>query len=90
MLHGGLSDVEQQELVDGFKLQTSPIRLLVTGDVASEGVNLHAQCHHLIHYDSVEPHPHRTAQRPHRPLRAEAPTGDLVADPGTVRPRVLG
>ncbi|MGO4442192.1 helicase-related protein [Mycobacterium sp. 2YAF39] len=51
MLHGGLSDVEQQEIVDGFKLETSPIRVLVTGDVASEGVNLHAQCHHLIHYD---------------------------------------
>lgn len=51
MLHGGLSDVEQQELVDSFKLETSTIRVLVTGDVASEGVNLHAQCHHLIHYD---------------------------------------
>ncbi len=51
MLHGGLSDVEQQEIVDSFKLATSPIRVLVTGDVASEGVNLHAQCHHLIHYD---------------------------------------
>jgi hypothetical protein len=51
MLHGGLSDVEQQEIVDRFKLETSPIRVLVTGDVASEGVNLHAQCHHLIHYD---------------------------------------
>jgi hypothetical protein len=24
---------------------------LVTGDVASEGVNLHLQCHELIHYD---------------------------------------
>lgn len=51
MLHGGLSDVEQQEIVDSFKLETSPIRVLITGDVASEGVNLHAQCHHLIHYD---------------------------------------
>jgi superfamily II DNA or RNA helicase len=51
MLHGGLSDVEQQEIVDNFKLETSPIRVLVTGDVASEGVNLHAQCHNLIHYD---------------------------------------
>lgn len=51
MLHGGLSDVEQQEIVESFKLETSPIRVLVTGDVASEGVNLHAQCHHLIHYD---------------------------------------
>lgn len=51
MLHGGLSDQEQQEIVDNFKLETSSIRVLVTGDVASEGVNLHAQCHHLIHYD---------------------------------------
>ena len=51
MLHGGLSDVEQQQIVDSFKLETSKIRVLVTGDVASEGVNLHAQCHHLIHYD---------------------------------------
>ena len=51
MLHGGLSDIEQQEIVDSFKLETSPIRVLVTGDVASEGVNLHSQCHHLIHYD---------------------------------------
>ena len=45
------SDVEQQEIVENFKLETSPVRVLVTGDVASEGVNLHAQCHHLIHYD---------------------------------------
>ena len=52
MLHGGLSDVEQQETADSFKLETSPIRVLVTGDVASEGVNLHAQCHNLIHYDT--------------------------------------
>src|SRR5690606_9891629 len=27
------------------------IRVLVTGDVASEGVNLHSHCHQLIHYD---------------------------------------
>ena len=25
--------------------------MLVTGDVASEGVNLHLQCHNLVHYD---------------------------------------
>ncbi|MPV50989.1 helicase [Pseudactinotalea sp. HY160] len=51
VLHGGLSDVEQQEIVESFKLASSPIRVLVTGDLASEGVNLHAQCHHLVHYD---------------------------------------
>ena len=31
--------------------RTHPIRVLVTGDVASEGVNLHAQCHQLVHFD---------------------------------------
>lgn len=51
ILHGQLSDVEQQEIVDEFKQESSPIRVLITGDVASEGVNLHRQCHELIHYD---------------------------------------
>ncbi|MFJ4108644.1 helicase-related protein [Oerskovia enterophila] len=51
VLHGGLSDTEQQDIVDSFKLASSPIRVLVTGDVASEGVNLHSQCHHLVHFD---------------------------------------
>ena len=50
-MHGGLSDDEQQALVEQFKQEHSPIRVLVTGDVASEGVNLHAQCHELVHYD---------------------------------------
>ena len=51
ILHGGLSDEEQQKVVESFKQASSPIRVLVTGDVASEGVNLHAQCHELIHFD---------------------------------------
>ncbi|MDU7360673.1 MAG: helicase-related protein [Propionibacteriaceae bacterium] len=51
LLHGGLSDVEQQDIVESFKQAHSPIRVLVTGDVASEGVNLHKQCHEMIHYD---------------------------------------
>ena len=51
MLHGGLSDEEQQRIVDEFKQAHSAVRVLVTGDVASEGVNLHAQCHELVHYD---------------------------------------
>ncbi len=50
-LHGGLSDEKQQEIVESFKLAGSPIRLLITGDIASEGVNLHRQCHELIHFD---------------------------------------
>ncbi len=51
VLHGGLGDDQQQGIVESFKQSSSPIRVLVTGDVASEGVNLHKQCHHLIHYD---------------------------------------
>jgi superfamily II DNA or RNA helicase len=51
VLHGGLSDTDQQAVVESFKLESSPIRILVTGDIASEGVNLHAHCHHLVHYD---------------------------------------
>ncbi|WP_329521375.1 DEAD/DEAH box helicase [Spirillospora sp. NBC_01491] len=50
-MHGGYSDVQQQEIVEDFSLADSKVRLLFTGDVASEGVNLHRQCHHLIHYD---------------------------------------
>lgn len=51
VLHGGLTDDVQQTIVDSFKQASSPIRVLVTGDLASEGVNLHAQCHELIHFD---------------------------------------
>ncbi|WP_233437868.1 helicase-related protein [Agromyces laixinhei] len=51
VLHGQLNDQEQQRIVESFKQSSSPIRVLVTGDVASEGVNLHSQCHELIHFD---------------------------------------
>ena len=51
ILHGGLTDQEQQDVVESFKKTSSPIRVLITGDLASEGVNLHEQCHQLIHYD---------------------------------------
>ncbi|WP_244945766.1 DEAD/DEAH box helicase [Gordonia zhaorongruii] len=51
VMHGGLPDQEQMELIDAFKRESSPVRVLVTGDVASEGVNLHRQCHQLVHYD---------------------------------------
>ncbi|MFJ6022108.1 DEAD/DEAH box helicase [Nocardiopsis alba] len=51
LMHGGLSDTEQQRIISDFALETSKVRVLVTGDVASEGVNLHRQCHHIVHYD---------------------------------------
>lgn len=51
VMHGALSDEEQMDLIARFKQKHSRLRILVTGDVASEGVNLHAQCHHLVHFD---------------------------------------
>lgn len=51
VMHGGLSDEEQMRLVDEFKREDSKLRILITGDVASEGVNLHTLCHNLVHYD---------------------------------------
>ena len=51
VLHGGLTDVRQMDVINEFGLKKSPLRLLLTGDMASEGVNLHRQCHHLIHFD---------------------------------------
>ncbi|GAA1999283.1 DEAD/DEAH box helicase [Nocardiopsis rhodophaea] len=47
----GMSDQEQQRIIDDFALEDSKVRIFFTSDIASEGVNLHRQCHHLIHYD---------------------------------------
>ncbi|MFJ2510819.1 SNF2-related protein [Streptomyces griseoviridis] len=51
VMHGGLSDQQQMDRVEEFGLADTPVRVLLTGDVASEGVNLHRQCHQLVHYD---------------------------------------
>ncbi|MEV2210410.1 DEAD/DEAH box helicase [Streptomyces sp. NPDC050997] len=51
VMHGGLSDEQQMACVEEFGLADTPVRVLLTGDVASEGVNLHRQCHQLVHYD---------------------------------------
>ena len=50
-MSGAMSDVEQQEIVDAFGREASPLRVLVASDVASEGINLHFCCHRLIHFD---------------------------------------
>ena len=51
ILHGGLSDVDQQRVVEDFGNAARPLRLLICSDVASEGINLHYLCHRLIHFD---------------------------------------
>lgn len=51
VLHGGMSDTEQQRLVEDFGKESAPVRLLLASDVASEGINLHYLCHRLVHFD---------------------------------------
>jgi SNF2 family DNA or RNA helicase len=51
IMHGGMPDTEQQELVERFGREDDPIRILLCSDVASEGLNLHYFCHRLIHFD---------------------------------------
>lgn len=50
-ISGGMSDGEQQEIVENFGREESPIRILVASDVASEGLNLHYLSHRMIHFD---------------------------------------
>ena len=51
VMHGGMSDTEQQDLVERFGRLDDPLRVLVCSDVASEGLNLHYFCHRLVHFD---------------------------------------
>ncbi|MFD6827656.1 hypothetical protein CH313_23555 [Streptomyces sp. TSRI0384-2] len=51
VMHSEVSDTVQMGYVDEFARAGSDVRLLLTGDGASEGVNLHRQCHHLVHWD---------------------------------------
>ncbi|WP_295543788.1 DEAD/DEAH box helicase [uncultured Thiohalocapsa sp.] len=51
VLHGGLSDIEQQEIVERFGQEHDALRVLLCSDVAAEGLNLHYLCHRLVHFD---------------------------------------
>lgn len=50
-ISGGMSDAEQQRIVEDFGRTESSTRILVASDVASEGLNLHYLSHRLIHFD---------------------------------------
>jgi SNF2 family DNA or RNA helicase len=50
-LHGGMSDIDQQRIVEDFGKEKADVRLLIASDVASEGINLHYYCHRMIHFD---------------------------------------
>jgi hypothetical protein len=51
LLHGRLSDIDQQRVVEDFGREESPLRLLFASDVASESINLHYLSHRLVHFD---------------------------------------
>lgn len=51
ILHGGLSDTDQQRIVEDFGKSESKLRVLLCSDVASEGINLHYLSHRLVHFD---------------------------------------
>jgi ERCC4-related helicase len=50
-IHGGFADTDLMHTVEAFGTGSSPLRMMVATDVASEGVNLHHECHNIIHYD---------------------------------------
>ena len=51
IMHAGLAEETQQKIVEAFASNNSKIKILIATDVASEGINLHHFCNHLIHYD---------------------------------------
>ncbi|MDO5310073.1 MAG: DEAD/DEAH box helicase [Planctomycetia bacterium] len=50
-ISGSDSDTRQFEIIGDFGNGNSKLRVLIASDVASEGLNLHYQCHRLIHFD---------------------------------------
>jgi len=51
VIHGSTPDTHLMDTIEAFATGSSPLRIMIATDVASEGINLHHECHNIIHYD---------------------------------------